>query len=62
MIDINMKEWMKFIVVGLVSLFPLLSMAQGPEESLTKSPVPKKAPEVVPKKAPEPAPEQAPEP
>ena len=41
MIDTHMKKWMKFIVAGLVSLFPLLSMAQGPEEALTKSPTPK---------------------
>ena len=49
MIGPNMKEWIKFIVVGLVSLFPISLMGQGPEEALPKTPTPK----VVPKKAPE---------
>ena len=40
MIGPNMKEWIKFIVVGLVSLFPISLMGQGPEEALTKTPTP----------------------
>ena len=47
MIGPNMKEWIKFIVVGLVSLFPISLMGQGPEEALTKTPTP----EVVPKQS-----------
>ena len=53
MIGNNMKEWVKLIVIGLLSLFPFLCFGQGPEEALTKSIEPKKAPE----KSPEPAPE-----
>ena len=56
MIGNNMKEWVKLIVIGLLSLFPFLCFGQGPEEALTKSIEPKKAPE----KSPEPAPEAAP--
>ena len=32
MIGNNMKDWLKLVVVGLLSLFPFLCMAQGPEE------------------------------
>ena len=37
MIGNNMKDWVKLIVIGLLSLFPFLCFGQGPEEALTKS-------------------------